>query len=162
MKLPKLSSSTGEFVVPEPGVYKMELVSYSEPEQSTFNPDKLRFSMTFTIIEDVQGDDEFAGCDVRQFFGYSMHPKSNLYPVVQALLGGGEIPDDVEIDLDEMIGRRILGTIAITEKPRRDNPSEIARFANLASAAPIKKKKVEAEAAAAKRRSSWDDEEDAA
>lgn len=162
MKLPKLTKSTGEFKVAEPGVYKMELVSYTEPVEDRFNPDRQRFSMTFSIIEDVQGDDEFAGCEVRQFFNYSMHERSKLVPVVQALLGGAEIDEDAELDLDDLIGRRVIGTVVISEKPRRDNPAEMARFANLASAAPIKKKKADAEAPAAKRKSAWDDEEDAA
>lgn len=157
MKLPKLSTSTGEFVVPEPGIYKMELLSYTEPTPSAFDPEKLRFSMTFAIVD----DEEFEGAEVRQFFGYSMHAKSKLLPVIKALLGGAEVSEDDEIDLDDLIGKRIMGTVDVTEKPRTDGMGT-ARFANLVAAAPLKRKKLAEETAAPKRKSAWDDEEDAA
>lgn len=150
MKLPKMSTSTGEFVVPEPGVYTMELLSYTEPAPSAFDPEKLRFSMTFGIVD----DEEFEGAEVRQFYGFSMHPKSKLAPVVKALRGGMEIGEDEEIDLDELIGRRIMGTVDVVEKPRTDGTGT-ARFANLVAASPVKRRKTEA----AKTRPAWDDED---
>lgn len=158
MKLPKISSSTGEFKVADEGAYKMEFTAYTEPSTDRFNENRMRFMMTFTIVEDMEGDTEFAGCEVRQFFSFSMHENSKLRPVVQALMGGAEIGEDDELELDELIGRRIIGTVTHSLKPRRDNPTEMARFANLGSATPIKKRKTTADAAVT-RKQAWDDED---
>lgn len=160
MKLPKLSLSTGEYVVPEPGSYTMELASYTDPEPSSFDPDKLRFSMTFRIVDDA----DFEGVEVRQFYGWSMHASSKLFPVIRALRGGAEIDEDDEIDLDELIGRKVVGMVEVVEKPRRDNPAEMARFANVVGVSPLRRKKEAAPAGATngKRKPAWEDDEDAA
>lgn len=157
MKLPMVTKGGSDYKVPEPGIYKMELLAYSDPVASKFNEDKTRFSVTFGIVD----DDDFDGAEVRAWYDYDMNEGKKLYKLVRALMGGAEIGDDDEIDLDALIGKRIMGTVDVVEKPRNDGMG-MAKFANLMAAAPIKRKKVAEETAAPKRKSAWDDEEDAA
>lgn len=135
-KLPSPAQSQSEFVLPEEGVYTVELVDYDGPKPSTFDVDKETIELHFAIRD----DDDYDGVKIRQYFGYTMHERSKLYGAVKALIGG-QIDDDDELDLDDLMGKRALGTVTIKEKPRRDNPAEMARFPRLDAFSPIRKKK---------------------
>lgn len=134
MKLPRVVDSHGEFIIPDPGVYQMEFAAYGEPQPSRFDDGKLRIPLTFRICD----GDEFDGAEIRQWYGWTMHPQSRLYPVIKALLGR-DPEEDEEIDLEDLIGRRIMGTVEIVEKPST-NGNGTARFANLVAAAPVRRK----------------------
>lgn len=133
--LPIPSESKAEFTVVEPGVYTLEFTNYDGPMTSNYDPDKETIQLEFT----VRDDDEFDGSKIKQYYGFTMHPTmSKLYPVVKALLGG-TIDDDAELELSDLIGRKVLGTIDTVTKPRKDNPKEMSTFARLVSAAPLRR-----------------------
>lgn len=135
-KLPSPAQSQTEFVLPDPGVYTVEFTDYDGPKPSSFDADKETIELTFTIRE----DEDYEGQKIRQYFGFSMHPQAKLYGAVKALVGG-EIDEDEELDLDDLLGKRAMGTVTIKEKPRRDNPSEMARFPRIDAFSPIRRKK---------------------
>jgi hypothetical protein len=139
MKLPSPSSSTSEFIVPDAGVYKMEFTDYGEPVLGTFKKangeDAYRIKLVFTIRDE---ESEFDGADIYAWYGWSMHPKAKLYPIVKALVGG-EIADDDEPDLDELIGKFIMGTLDVVTK---DSETGKRTYANLIAASPVRKKKI--------------------
>lgn len=159
MKLPKPSDSGGDFVVPEPGVYKMEFTDYDEPVLSTFKKkngdDQYRIKLVFTIRDE---ESDYDGEEIWAWYGWSMHEKSHLYPVIKALLGR-DIEDDEEPDLDELLGKFIMGTL---DNKTKDNGKT---FANLIAASPVRRKGKEAKAPAKpapKAEESDETEEDAA
>lgn len=135
--LPKPSESQGDFTLPDPGMYTVEFIGYDGPEQSTFDPEKSIVWMRFNIIN----DDDFQGTEIKQLYGWSMHPTmSKLYPVVKAL-NGGQYDDDAELDLDDLIGNTMLATVEHIEKASRNNPGEMRTFARITGAAPVRRKK---------------------
>lgn len=135
--LPKPSESQGDFTLPDPGMYKVEFVGYDGPEQSTFDPEKSIVWMKFNILE----DEDFQGTQIKQLYGWSMHPTmSKLYPVVKAL-NGGTYDDDAELDLDDLIGNLMMATVEHVEKASRNNPGETRTFARITGAAPVRRKK---------------------
>lgn len=139
MKLPKPSDSNADFVIVDEGVYRMEFTKYEGPLESTFRNDdgspKFRVKLFFTIRDD---ESDFDGEVVSQYFGYSMHPtKSKLYPIVKAI-AGREPDEDEELDLDELLGRIVMGTVG-HDKKVKDGQERI--YANLVSASPVRKKK---------------------
>jgi hypothetical protein len=140
MKLPKPSDSSADFIVPDAGVYKMEFTDYDEPTLSKYKnertgEDQYRIKLVFTIRDE---DSDFDGVDIYAWYGWSMHPKAKLYPIVKALVGG-EIADDDEPDLDELIGKFIMGTLDTVTK---DSDTGKRTYANLVAASPVRKKKV--------------------
>jgi hypothetical protein len=140
MKLPKPADSTADFVVPDAGVYRMEFTDYDEPALSKYKnertgEDQYRIKLVFTIRDE---ESEFDGVDIYAWYGWSMHPKAKLYPIVKALVGG-EIADDDEPDLDELIGKFIMGTLDTVTK---DSDTGKRTYANLVAASPVRKKKV--------------------
>lgn len=173
MLLPRKSESTGDFVVPEDGIYTMELIGFDEPVESAFDPEKQRIKLKFQIVE----DEEYDGVEVHQWYGLSMHIRAKLYPVIKALRGGEDIDEDEEVDLEDLIGKKIQGTLEQITKPRRDDASQTATFANLVAASPLRRKKTavgtgssvqEAKADQRKKQqeideaSVWDEDEDVA
>ena len=139
MKLPKPSDSNADFVVVDEGVYRMEFSKYEGPLESAFKNDdgspKFRVKLFFTIRDE---ESDFDGETVSQYFGLSMHPtKSKLYPIIKAI-AGKEPDEDEEFDLDGLVGRHIMGTVGHTKKVK-DGQEMV--YANLTSAAPIRKKK---------------------
>jgi hypothetical protein len=156
---PKLSE---DYVVPEPGVYVLEFIGYDNPEISPFDPDKETIKLKFRLI-----DEDYPGCQVNEFYGWSTHPRSKLYPVLKALNGGTDIDfEKEEFDLDEFIGKHMQGTIDTITKPRKNgNPGETVTFAKLVAASPMKRRQRREQTAPAPlppptTQSTWDDEED--
>lgn len=141
MKLPKPSDSNADFKVPEPGVYRMRLTDYDEPVVSTFKKkngdDQYRIKLVFTI-EDPESD--FHAEEIWAWFGWSMHPKSRLYPVVKALLAR-DIDEDEEPDLDDLVGKAIMGTV---DNTTRTVDGMEKTYANLVAASPVRRKKGDA------------------
>lgn len=135
----------------EEGIHKMRLTGVSDPVLSSFKKpngdDKWQVILTFQIDDE---DSDSDGEELRFYASISMHPKSNMYPVVKALLGGQEIDADQEIDLDDLIGKHVLGTVTHVQKPSRNNPGQMATFANLTGFAPLRKKKKTVEPAPSK------------
>lgn len=142
MKLPSQNSSTVEFSMPEEGIHKMKLLTYTEPELSQYKSakgdDKYTITLTFQIDDD---DSDSDGETITKRVGLSMHPQSTLYPIVKALMGGEEPEADEEVDLDDLVGSYIMGTITHVTKPSTKNPGTMATFANLTGAAPVRRKK---------------------
>jgi hypothetical protein len=139
MKLPAPSASTADFIVPDAGVYKMEFTDYDEPILSTYKNEKTgeakyRIKLVFTIRDE---ESEFDGADIYAWYGWSMHPKAKLYPIVKALVGG-EIAEDDEPDLDDLVGKFIMGTLDTVTK---DSEMGKRTYANLIAASPVRKKK---------------------
>jgi hypothetical protein len=139
MKLPKVSESNAEFIVPDAGVYKMQFTEYDDPILSTFKKtngeDQYRIKLVFTIRDE---DSEFDGADIYAWYGWSMHAKSKLYPIIKALVGR-EIGEDEEPDLDDLLNNYIMGTLDVVTKPGDNGPRT---YANLVAASPVRKKKV--------------------
>lgn len=144
MKLPKPSDSGSDFVVPDAGVYRMEFTDYDDPVLSTFKKqngdDQYRIKLVFTIRDE---ESEFDGAEVFAWYGWSMHPKAKLYPIVKALLGR-DIEDDEEPDLDDLTGKFIMGTL---DNVTKDTDSGKRTYANLIAASPVRKKKTDAKPA---------------
>lgn len=136
-QLPRKSESTGEFITPDAGVYTLEFMGYDDPVPSSFDEDKLRMKLKFEVVD----DEEYEGVTVNQWYGVSMHVRSKLYPVIKALRGGQEIDEDEDINLDELIGARIQGTLDKIEKPDKNDPTRTIEFPVLVAASPIRKKK---------------------
>lgn len=147
MRLPKPSASTSEFVVPDAGVYTMEFTDYNEPEISMYKKangeDQWRIKLVFTIRD----DDDYAGEEIWAWYGWSMHPKAKLYPIVKALLGR-DIDEDEDPDLDDLLGKRIMGTLDNVTKTTENGTKT---YANLVAASPVRKAKVKAPTSAASR-----------
>lgn len=137
MLLPRKSEATSEFIVPEDGVYTLELIGFDDPVASSFDADKERIKLKFAVID----DEEYDGVEVHQWYGVSMHVRARLYGVVKALRGGADIDEHEDIDLEDLIGKKVQGTLEQVTKPRRDNPEEKVTFANVVSVAPIRRKK---------------------
>lgn len=139
MKLPKVADSQAGFVIPDAGVYKMEFTDYDDPVLSTFKStsgnDQYRIKCVFTIRDE---DSEFDGVEVFAWYGWTMHPKGKLYPIVKALLGR-DIEEDEEPDLDDMVGRFIMGTLDNVTKTGSDGQPRT--YANLIAASPVRKPK---------------------
>jgi hypothetical protein len=138
MRLPKPSNSTAEFTVPDAGVYKMEFTDYDEPAISQYKKkngdDQWRIKMVFTIRD----DDDYEGEEIWAWYGWSMHPKAKLYPIIKALLGR-EIEEDDEPDLDDLVGKHIMGTLDNVTKTTENGTRT---YANLIAASPVRKAKV--------------------
>jgi hypothetical protein len=129
--LPKPSDSTGDFVVPEPGVYTLEFTHYDGPKQSPWDEEKQVIDLHFEIVD----DDEYGGHKMKKTCGWTMHKTmSSLYPMVCALFGR-EIEDDEDVNLDDVIGVKVDGTIINTRKPSKRNPGQEVVFANIDSIA---------------------------
>lgn len=135
--LPKPSESQGDFTLPDPGMYTVELISYDGPEQSMYDAEKSIVWLEFNILN----DEDFQGTTIKQLYGWSMHPTmSKLYPVIKAL-NGGTYDDDAELDLDDLVGNRMMATVEHVEKASKNNPGETRTFARITGAAPIRRKK---------------------
>lgn len=114
----------------DPGTYVFELTAKGPDEQMKpeFDPEqkKKRAQFSFTVVEDNNnfeqevldsngnGTGEFVpkswvGYVHKQFYTVSLHEKSNLYPVIKALMGG-KLERDQQIGM-EILGRRFIGTI---------------------------------------------------
>lgn len=137
--LPKPSDSTADFIVPDAGVYRMEFTKYEGPSLSTFKNDKgedqYRIKLFFCIRDE---ESDFDGQAISAYFGYSMHPTmSKLYPIVKALLGH-EPDEDEDVDLDELVGKFIMGTL---DNKTKEKDGQKRTYANLIAASPIRKKK---------------------
>jgi hypothetical protein len=138
---PRPSESKSDFTLPDEGVYTVQFVDYEGPMPSTFDRTKENIMLQFEIVD----DDDFEGSKIKQYFGWSMHPTmSKLYPFICALYGK-KIGDEDQVDLDELIGTRVNGTVIHIEKPDKNNPSQMVTFARLASVAPIRRKRPAAE-----------------
>lgn len=135
--LPKPSESQGDFVLPDPGMYTVEFTEYEGPQQSNYDPNKQVIYLKFNILN----DEEFQGLQIKQLYGWSMHPTmSKLYPVIKAL-NGGTYDDNAELDIDSLIGRTMLATVEHIEKPSKNNPGDKMTFARITGAAAIRRKK---------------------
>lgn len=139
MKLPKVADSQGEFIVPEAGVYKMEFTTYDDPVLSTFKKDSgadsWRIKLVFTIHDE---ESEYDGVEIFAWYGWTMHPKGKLYPIVKALLGR-DIEEDEEPDLDDLTGKFIMGTLDNVTKTGTDGTART--YANLIAASPVRRAK---------------------
>lgn len=117
----------------------MEFTNYEGPMLSTFKSDKgedqYRIKLLFAIRDE---DSDFDGQVISAYYGYSMHPTmSKLYPIVKALLGH-EPEDDEDVDLDELTGKFIMGTL---DNKTKEKDGQKRTYANLIAASPIRKKK---------------------
>ena len=140
--LPSQNSSVSDFNLPDEGIYRMRLIDVSDPILSQFKTksggDKYQVKLLFKIDDD---DSDSDGEELTYYASISMHPNSSMYPAVKALMGGQEIDPDEEIDLDDCIGKHVLGTLTHVTKPSTKNPGQMATFANITGFAPIRKKK---------------------
>jgi len=135
--LPKPSDSTGDFIVPEPGVYTLEFIGFDGPKQSPFDPDKQQIELQFEVVD----DDEYTGVKIKKFCGWTMHKTmSALYPIVKGL-AGRDIEDDEDFQLDDCIGTKVQGTIVNVTKPSKRNPGEEVTFANIDSVVAIRRRR---------------------
>ncbi len=146
-KLPSQNSSVSDYSMAEEGIHRMRLTEVSDPILSQYKKtngdDKWQLKLTFQIDD---SESESDGETLNHFASISMHPKSSTYPIVKALLGGQEIDPDAEIDFDDLIGRHVMGTVTHVQKPSRNNPGQMATFANITGFAPIRRKKKTADA----------------
>jgi len=88
-------NSGGDFVLPEEDTYTLKLVDKDpdEPVAAEFNKTgkpKFRAKFKFEIVD----DDDFGGTVINQFYTISLNEKSNLLPVVRALVGRDLEPTD--------------------------------------------------------------------
>lgn len=126
--LPKPSESTGDFIVPEPGVYTLEFVRFEGPRETTYEG---KTREVIDLFFEIMDDDEYAGVELKRTCGWTMHKtRSTLYPIVCALFGR-EIADDEDANLEDVIGTQVDGTIVNTSKPSRNDPSKTMTFANI-------------------------------
>lgn len=138
--LPRPSESTGDFIVPEPGAYNVEFTDFEGPLESTKFPGSQSVKLEFEILD----DEEFEGVKIKQYYGWSMHKsRSRLYPVVKAMMGR-DIEDDEDVELDDLIGAKVVATLSVGERPDRNDPSKKFTFAQIDSIAPVRKKKQDA------------------
>lgn len=105
----------------EPGTYVVEFIGKGKSEEvkKEYDPEgrKKRAPFYFRIVEDRNDhtDEEgnplsFVGRTLTQYYTISLHEKSKLRPVVEALMGGKLDPDAV-LGPGDLIGRRCVVTI---------------------------------------------------
>lgn len=115
----------------EPGVYEAEFIGYDGPKPSP------RFAGQEVIILDFESEDmDYAG-NLNRMYSYSMREGGDLYKAVSAL-AGHNIADDEDVDLDELIGAKVMLTIEENRKTGK-NGTEMS-FPKIASVTPIRKK----------------------
>lgn len=156
IKAPTKEEAEAGFRVPEPDIYEMVLVGGGVEDfptrQASFNgevkPDKFQVRLTFSIV-----GGEFDGVTFRQWFGFSLHPKADLRKLVDAILGE-PLGDGEGIDLLTLRQRRFRGVVEVNERPDRDDPRIMRRWAKLTKAMPSKRN--EAKAAARAGRPAYD------
>lgn len=126
-----------------PGKYLAELVDVQESESSTGNP------MLVWEWEIAEGD--FGGNTVRSWTTLQEHA---LFGLKGHLVGLGEDEEDIDVDTDEFIGRRVWLTITTRKFKDRDSGEE-REAPSVAKIEPYRKPK----RAAAKKRRDEDEEE---
>ena len=127
-------------IVPDAGTYELEFVKNSDiVKMASFDdPDKLinKIYLTFAVVnfdyDDEVDTQDWNGVEFDVLYTVSLHKRSNLAPVIAALMGIAnveDIPGDVE--LDTLKGKRITATVGTTP----------GGYAKLSGAAPVRKKK---------------------
>lgn len=132
--LPKPSDSTGDYMLPDPGVYKVVFYDFEGPIDSTRFPGSQSVILKFRIID----DDEYEGIEVKQYYGWSMHKtKAQLYPVVKTL-AGRDIDDDENFLLEDLINTEVNATISHGSRPDKKDPTKTFTYAQIDSIAPLR------------------------
>ena len=123
------------------GSYQFAIVGMSPQLANNFKnkdgkPGKPRRAITFRVLRDRDAEDpDVVGLDTQQFYTESMHPKSALYPLVRAALGGS-IDPDYEPTLRDLKDAQIMGSL-ITGPSETDPDKMVQR---LQAILPAKKK----------------------
>lgn len=134
--LPKPSESATEFTIVDKGVYTARFVTFDGPKVSRWDETKQAVEITFQITD----DQEFEGVTIKKDYGWSMHPTAHLYKLVEALAGEGLDPD-AEMELGDLLDRRVMITVGHNVKPRRDNPNETIIFNRIDAVGPARRQR---------------------
>lgn len=124
------------------GNYTLELIGKGpdEPQKPEYDPEgkKRRAQFTFEVVEDTNDhvDDagnpvSYVGTRIKPFYTISLHEKSKLRPVVEALMGG-KLQRDQRVGAD-LIGRRMKATIQHGTAESTGKP-----YAYIAAALPVR------------------------
>lgn len=114
------------------GSYTLAIVGMSPQLGNRFkkkdgSPGKPRRAITFRIVKSDEPED--VGLDFQQFYTESMHPKSALYPLVRAAMGGSLDPNYTPT-LRDLKDAQVRGTL--TTGPSENDPSqEVQRLVGL-------------------------------
>lgn len=128
-------SGTGEkFEYPVEDTYTFEFVEKGpdEPVAEKYNPNGNKFKARFTFR--IVGDEDYEGTDIYQWYTLSLNEKSNLRPVVEALLGG-PLTAGQEITSEALIGKRMKAML----KHRKTEEGKV--YVRLEGAIPVRDKK---------------------
>lgn len=140
------------FRTPDENVYVVKLDDWGEPVRSTYEDKEtgefpLRIQLKFKIVKDIEGDDEFEGCDVSQWVNLDLNPndkKSIWHPLV-ALDPANEPEPDMEIE--EYRGKTCKANVEHS-KPKANANGQMTVYANIVKTMPMKKAKPAAAKAA--------------
>lgn len=140
LNLPPLmvpAPGTGEdFVVPDPGLYELVIAEILETRQSMFNGQVKEGKIDVRFKFQVVGG-EFDGVWFKQWFGYSLHEKSKLRPVLLAIRNNRPIDASKPVELTNYLNKPFRGLVQVDEVPSREDATRILKFAKVVSAMPM-------------------------
>ncbi len=107
-----------DWVLPDEGFYTFELTGVREPrtEPNRYKPDEMRTSVALEWT--IRGDEDYEGVNFLNFYTFSLHDLATLTKYVKALRGGQPFEEDEDLDLEDLIGKRIQGTIVHRKKEK--------------------------------------------
>ena len=98
---------TGQGDLPEPGIYRAQIVKIAEAK-STFNgEEKPQWKLTWKLLAHVDGEPITDGRELAQWVGQSLHPKSRMYAIISGIWGQAPEPGE-EITSDDILNRHAM------------------------------------------------------
>lgn len=133
------------FRTPDENVYIVKLDDWGEPVRSSYEDKEtgefpLRIQLKFKIVKDIEGDDEFADCDVSQWVNLDLNPndKKSIWHPLSALDPANDPEPDME--LDTYRGKSCKANVEHS-KPKANANGVMTVYANVAKTMPLKKNK---------------------